>query len=369
MSNQKRNSKGCWYWILIGWWFEPVKWFFIGIYLLSKWFFTHLPGWIEKTTEFVENNLEKSGKQYSHKKIKTFVSLGFLLLITFSCFGMGAMARSAPEIEPVSHLADLPTNTATFLVLQKTEVDFTPTSIFTPTLLISPTSIITPTVTLPSSSLGIGCVPITTLRQTGKVTKVVDGDTIHVDIDGIEYIVRYIGVDSPESGSAIASSATNYNAQLVSGKNVTLVKDVSETDRYDRLLRYVFVGNTFVNYELVTRGFASSGTWEPDTACDSTFANAMATARTNQLGMWASRATELPATSIPATILPVATLPTQTQTPSLDSNCDPSYPDFCIPSPPPDLDCKDVLPHKRFKVLPPDPHRFDGDGNGIGCES
>jgi len=50
------------------------------------------------------------------------------------------------------------------------------------------------------------------------------------------------------------------------------------------------------------------------------------------------------------------------------NNCDPSYPDVCIPSPPPDLDCKDV-PYGKFKVLPPDPHRFDGDKNGIGCES
>ena len=49
-------------------------------------------------------------------------------------------------------------------------------------------------------------------------------------------------------------------------------------------------------------------------------------------------------------------------------DCDPSYPDFCIPPPPPDLDCGDI-PQKRFTVLQPDPHRFDGDKDGIGCES
>ena len=48
-------------------------------------------------------------------------------------------------------------------------------------------------------------------------------------------------------------------------------------------------------------------------------------------------------------------------------NCDRSYPDVCIPSPPPDLDCKDV-PYKNFRVLQPDPHRFDRDKDGIGCE-
>lgn len=48
-------------------------------------------------------------------------------------------------------------------------------------------------------------------------------------------------------------------------------------------------------------------------------------------------------------------------------DCDPSYPTVCIPSPPPDLDCKDI-PYHNFPVRPPDPHHFDGDGDGIGCE-
>jgi hypothetical protein len=50
------------------------------------------------------------------------------------------------------------------------------------------------------------------------------------------------------------------------------------------------------------------------------------------------------------------------------STCDRSYPDFCIPSPPPDLDCKDVRGKKPFRVRQPDPHRFDLDRNGWGCE-
>ena len=48
-------------------------------------------------------------------------------------------------------------------------------------------------------------------------------------------------------------------------------------------------------------------------------------------------------------------------------DCDPSYPTVCIPSPAPDLDCGDIQ-YRRFEVLPPDPHRFDGDGDGFGCE-
>ena len=49
-------------------------------------------------------------------------------------------------------------------------------------------------------------------------------------------------------------------------------------------------------------------------------------------------------------------------------NCDPAYPTVCIPSPPPDLDCGEI-PYRRFKVLRPDPHGFDRDRDGIGCES
>jgi len=51
-----------------------------------------------------------------------------------------------------------------------------------------------------------------------------------------------------------------------------------------------------------------------------------------------------------------------------ENNCDSSYPDVCIPSYPPDLDCGEIR-YTNFKVLPPDQHRFDGDKDGIGCES
>jgi hypothetical protein len=60
--------------------------------------------------------------------------------------------------------------------------------------------------------------------------------------------------------------------------------------------------------------------------------------------------------------------PTPTPTPPPTRNCDPAYPTVCIPPPPPDLDCSEI-PYRNFKVLPPDPHHFDGDGNGVGCES
>ena len=57
---------------------------------------------------------------------------------------------------------------------------------------------------------------------------------------------------------------------------------------------------------------------------------------------------------------------TGTTVSSTSGNCDPAYPTVCIPPPPPDLDCSDV-PYRNFTVLPPDPHHFDGNGDGIGC--
>jgi len=58
----------------------------------------------------------------------------------------------------------------------------------------------------------------------------------------------------------------------------------------------------------------------------------------------------------------------QTTNSTQTGSCDPAYPDVCIASPPPDLNCADIA-DRHFKVLPPDPHGFDRDGDGIGCES
>ncbi len=74
-------------------------------------------------------------------------------------------------------------------------------------------------------------------------------------------------------------------------------------------------------------------------------------------------ATPIPPTAVPPTPIPPTAIP-----PTTRPNCDPSYPDVCIPPPPPDLDCGDIS-YRRFRVLPPDPHKFDTDNDGIGCES
>jgi len=211
----------------------------------------------------------------------------------------------------------------------------------------------TPSPTAPIPSREFACVPTRTKREVGQVVRVIDGDTIEVNINGTNYTVRYIGMDTPETDEYHGNQATQKNYSLVMWKQVTLVKDVSETDRYDRLLRYVFVGDTFVNYTLVKQGFANVATYPPDTACSSLFTSAARDARVNDRGLWDSTPTLYPtATAGPA--------PTS-------GNCHPSYPTVCIPAPPPDLDCPQIS-FRNFKVVGSDPHRFDGDNDGIGCE-
>jgi micrococcal nuclease len=106
--------------------------------------------------------------------------------------------------------------------------------------------------------------------SVGIVTNVIDGDTIHVTINGTDYKVRYIGMNAPEDTTKkapLGPEATERDKQLVAGKQVVLVKDVSETDKFGRLLRYVFVDNVFVNYELVRDGYATAMRYPPDTGC------------------------------------------------------------------------------------------------------
>ncbi len=125
---------------------------------------------------------------------------------------------------------------------------------------VTVTQLPVPTDYVPPASI----VPAT--GETAAVTRIIDGDTIDVRMNGQTYRVRYIGVNTPELDQPCYTDATNANARLVSGQTVTLVKDVSNTDSYGRLLRYVYVGNVFVNAELVKGGWAEARRYPPDTA-------------------------------------------------------------------------------------------------------
>ncbi|MCX8061869.1 MAG: thermonuclease family protein [Anaerolineales bacterium] len=152
----------------------------------------------------------------------------------------------------------------------------------TPTVLPTAYPTITP---IPLSYL---CIPPQT-PQLGLVIKVVDGDTIRVLLDGKEEKVRYIGIDAPESTTSqepFGREATKFNAQLVRDQIVELYRDVSETDRYGRLLRYVVANSVFVNLKVVEEGYATAVTYPPDVACAAIFQQAERTARLLGKGLW-----------------------------------------------------------------------------------
>ncbi len=198
------------------------------------------------------------------------------------------------------------------------------------------------------------------------VHTVIDGDTLTVRTARGEAVVRLIGIDAPERGSdgrppeCYYEEATRVLAELAPpGTVVLLERDISETDQYGRLLRYVWIDRngqrSLLNEELVRRGAAVAREYPPDTRYADRLAAAQRVAQANGAGLWG-------ACSKPAVA------PTPSAPPARGTDCDPSYPDMCVPPPPPDLDCRDI-PYRRFRVQPPDPHRFDSDRDGIGCES
>jgi micrococcal nuclease len=227
--------------------------------------------------------------------------------------------------------------------------------------------------------------------MTAEVVSVTDGDTIRVLMpDGKNEPVRLIGIDAPEDGSILDQEATAYLEDLVLGEEVRMVVDVSGRDRFGRLLRYIYVGDLFVNEEMVRVGLAIAKRYEPDTAMASVLEAAQGAAEQAALGLFSPTATTTITTITTTTITTTTTAPpttttrapttTTTQPPATTTtavatttttppaNCHSSYPDFCIPPPPPDLNCGDIGA-KNFTVLPPDPHGFDGDKDGVGCET
>jgi micrococcal nuclease len=213
---------------------------------------------------------------------------------------------------------------------------------------------------------------------TGTVVDVVDGDTIKVDIGGTVYTVRYIGIDTPETvdpGSPVewmGPEASAANGGLVAGKQVVLEKDVSETDRYDRLLRYVWLdepdGWLLVNLELVRRGFANASSYPPDVAYQSLFRAAEREAADAGIGLWG--ATPVPTPS-PTPLPTPAPTPVPTAQPA---QCHPSYVGACLKIGAGDYDCAGGSGNGPNYVKGPiqvvgyDEFDLDRDGDGIACE-
>jgi micrococcal nuclease len=327
-----------------------------------------------------------------------------------------------------------------------------------------------PSTTLPATAGSAAPTGPTGPTTEASVLRVIDGDTIEVDQGGVPTTVRYIGLDTPEIDDPaspllpLATVAASMNASLVEGREVLLERDVSETDRFGRLLRHVWVesdsGRVLVGLELLRLGMAQVLTIPPDVKYVDLMTEAQEAARTEGIGLW-DVAGVVPTPTAPGTIgnepLVVSaaeratimggsgssTWPTVTfetdrlnlrwdvgappgatcelewriepvdgeilwTTAQVDAgqrsrdnrqyeigfrqaalvvtgdcadwvialqgydasvgftDCDPSYPEVCIPPYPPDLDCRHV-PVREFVVKGPDPHGFDPGRDGIGC--
>ena len=123
--------------------------------------------------------------------------------------------------------------------------------------------------------------------DTAMVIKIVDGNTIIIEGG---YEVRYIGIDTRENhpeAEITRVRALKLNRDLVEGKVVRLEKDVSDKDKYGRLLRYVYVDDLFVNAELVRRGLAWAKAYPPDTKYQDYLTQLENEAREAGRGMWA----------------------------------------------------------------------------------
>lgn len=129
------------------------------------------------------------------------------------------------------------------------------------------------------------------------VTKVVDGDTIEVNLNGKEEKIRMVGMDTPETKDprrpvgCFGKEASNETESLLDGKMVILQKDVTERDKFGRLLRYIYLplgnGQTlFVNDYLVRTGFAKVYTYPPDIKYNEQFLKAQQVAKEAKKGLW-----------------------------------------------------------------------------------
>ncbi len=164
------------------------------------------------------------------------------------------------------------------------------------------------------------------------VTRVIDGDGLEVE-GGLQ--IRLVLVDAPELSESGGPEARDYLTNLCLGSLALIDEDDFQIgdDPYGRTLAVVYCDGTNANAAMISSGHA--GTYY-DFCSESEFGNED----------WTG------CSSLPPP----------------PPDCDPAYPVVCIPPPPPDLDCADIS-YQNFEVLPPDPHRFDGDGDGIGCET
>ncbi|MEP0872887.1 thermonuclease family protein [Trichocoleus desertorum AS-A10] len=211
-------------------------------------------------------------------------------------------------------------------------------------------------------------------NQPGTVISTGDGDTLRVQVNGKPITVRLACIDAPEATQAGGKEAATRLSQFLP-KNQSVQLRVVEIDRYRRTVAEVFKNGQSVDLQMVQEGRAVvyRQYLNDCAATKDRYLQAEAKAKQRKLAFWSQANPVMPwdfragkrGTSKPA---PTINWPTDPQPAAQTSNCSPAYPGVCIPPRPPDLNCGDIS-ERRFQVIAPDPHGFDRDGDGVGCES
>jgi len=129
----------------------------------------------------------------------------------------------------------------------------------------------------------LSCTSISNTQETGFVTEVTDGDTITI-AGGAR--VRLLGINAPERGELGYAGPKNMLKQLILNKEVILESDGPDKDRYDRLLRHVFVNNTLITKLLAEQGLVHTKYYDSAQKYKKILAEAEAQAMKKQIGLW-----------------------------------------------------------------------------------
>lgn len=232
-----------------------------------------------------------------------------------------------------------------------------------------------------------------------EVASITDGDTFRaLSADGANEPVRLIGLDAPDRGDPMWEDASTLLGSLIGERTVLLVRDQSDRDRFGRLLRYVYVGEVFVNEAMVESGLAVAKRYEPDTTQADVLADAQLRAEVDGLALWGLVATTTsmatttsstttsivtttttPPTTAPPTTTPAITAPpTTTGAPVTTApavSCHSSYSNVCLGVGIGDYDCAGGSGNGPNYVQGPvtvvgyDEFDLDREGDGVGCES
>jgi micrococcal nuclease len=221
----------------------------------------------------------------------TTTQIAVLFVVGMLNIGLLALAvifllpgHAAPGLQAAAATAtQTPDGSPAFLVTWTPSPVAPPVTNASPAANASPVANASPLAPLPQ--LPASCANGSKEIRQGTVTRVVDRETIEVNLDGALVPVGFAGLSFP-SGSELEPQALSTLRALADGRPVILAMDVSGQDGQGRLVRYVFAGGRFLNAEIIRLGFAQVDPNAPDQACAVELQQAEGQARTAQVGIW-----------------------------------------------------------------------------------